>query len=169
MRARHLLISLSVLFGLGSASGTALAQSAPPAQAEQSDALSRMFLWWNGAMATPGALTREAFARHFTPDATLTINGERVIGDIDGWVTHFRRIQGSGAKVEIVVPFKTVFTAADRIYSYHVIRSMRDGKAACMLAAGDATLRDGLISSITLVRVPLDEATGPWDKDCWSS
>lgn len=133
------------------------------------DALSRMFIWWNRAMAKPGELTRSNFAKHFTPDASLTINGEKVISDIDGWVSHFQRIQAGGGKVEIVVPFKTVFQSKDRIYTYHVIRSIRAGQAMCWLAAGDATLRNGLISSITLVRVTLDRAKGTWDKDCWTA
>lgn len=120
-------------------------------------------------MATPGALTREAFAKHFTFDATLTINGEQVIAGVDGWVAHFRRIQASGAKTEIVVPFKTVIEARNRIYTHHVIRSMRGARAGCMLAAGHATLRRGLISSVTLVRVPLEQGKPGWDSECWSS
>lgn len=172
MRSRPLgisLVALGAAWALPAIAASAPAPVAVEAPVAAQDALSRMFAWWNGAMATPGGLTREGFAAHFTPDATLTINGVQVIPDLDGWVTHFRRIQASGAKVEIVVPFKTVFEAPGRIYTYHVIRSLREGKAACMLASGDATLRDGRISSITLVRIPLDEANGPWDKECWAS
>lgn len=146
----------------------AAARTTPPVEASQ-DRLSRMFAWWNTAMATPGQLTRANFGRFFTPDATLTINGEKVIADLDGWVSHFLRIQSGGGKVEIVVPFKTVMQSGSRIYTYHVIRSVRNGQATCWLAAGDATLRGQLISSINLVRVTLDKAKGTWDKECWDA
>ena len=91
-----------------------------------------------------------------------------VISGIDGWVSHFQKIQASGAQVEIVVPFKTVFQQGDKIYSYHVIRSRRQGKASCSLAAGHAVVKRGKIASITLVRTVLDATKGPLDPECWT-
>ncbi|PEQ13996.1 hypothetical protein B2G71_04395 [Novosphingobium sp. PC22D] len=141
---------------------------APPASAPSSDVLSRMFVWWDEAFKTPGAYTRDNFARFFTEDATLILEGKLVIDGIDEWVSHFQAIQSRGGEVEIVVPFKEVFEADGKIYTYHVIRSRREGKAACSLAAGHATLRDGKIASIVLVRSPLDPAKGPLDPQCWT-
>lgn len=127
-----------------------------------------MFIWWDEAFKTPGAYARENFARFFTDDATLVLEGQVVIDGIDEWVSHFQGIQSRGGEVEIVVPFKEVFEAGDRIYTYHVIRSRRGGKAACSLAAGHAELRDGKIASIVLVRSPLDPAEDTLDPQCWT-
>lgn len=143
---------------------------AAPAQAPKpaTDALSKMFIWWNQAFKTPGAFNAANFSKHFTPDATLVLEGRTVIRGVDQWATHFQRIQSGGGDVEIVVPFKEVFEKNGVIYNYHVIRSRRDGKVACSLAAGHATLRGGKLSSIVLVRSDLDAAKGPLDPQCWT-
>ncbi|WP_033073674.1 hypothetical protein [Sphingopyxis sp. MWB1] len=148
----------------------ALGLSAPVAAQEQpsDDILSQMFLWWNEAFKTPGAYTADNFSRFFTPDATLVLEGKTVINGVDQWATHFQRIQAGGGDVEIVVPFKQVFEQSERIYTYHVIRSRRDGQLGCSLAAGHAELDHGKISSIILVRSELDPAKGPLDPQCWT-
>lgn len=132
------------------------------------DALSRMFIWWNQAFKTPGAYTVENFSKYFTPDATLVLEGRTVIRGVNEWASHFQKIQAGGGDVEIVVPFKEVFEKDGLIYNYHVIRSRRGGKTACSLAAGHAVLRDGKIASIVLVRSDLDPAKGPLDPQCWT-
>ncbi|UAK22918.1 hypothetical protein [Sphingomonas nostoxanthinifaciens] len=131
------------------------------------DALSRMFQWWDGAFKRPDGFTPAGFAQFFTPDATLTLEGKTVIHGIPEWIAHFRKIQASGREVEIVVPFKDVFQAGDRIYTYHIIRSRGGGKVSCVIAAGDAVLKGGKIAAITLVRTPLDEATAAAEPTCW--
>lgn len=143
---------------------------AAPAHAEKpaTDALSKMFIWWNQAFKTPGAFTAENFSKHFTPDATLTLEGRTVINGVDQWATHFQKIQSGGGDVEIVVPFKEVFQKDDVIYNYHVIRSRRGGKTSCALAAGHAVVRDGKLASIVLVRHTLDPAKEPLDPQCWT-
>ena len=138
------------------------AMAAPPA-----DPVSRMFTWWNAAFRQPDGFTAAAFRQYFTEDATLTINGDAVIHGIPEWVSHFRKIQAGGREVEIVVPFKDVFTAGDRVFTYHVIRSRGGGTVSCMLAAGDAVLRDGKIASIMLVRAPLDATDRTKEPTCW--
>lgn len=140
----------------------------PTSNAQMSDPLSKMFLWWNEAYKTPGAYTADNFRKHFTEDATLVLEGRTVISGVEQWATHFQKIQTGGGDVEIVVPFKTVAQIGDLIYNYHVIRSRRGGQVSCSLAAGDARLRDGKIASITLVRSTLDPQKGPMDPQCWS-
>lgn len=156
----------SVLLGLLVSMAVAMPMAAR-AEAPASDALSKMFLWWNQAFKTPGAYTAENFRKHFTEDATLVLEGRTVIQGVDGWARHFQAIQAGGGDVEIVVPFKEVFQKGDRIYNYHVIRSRRNGEVSCSLAAGHADLRDGKIASIVLVRAALDPAKGPMDPQCW--
>ncbi|WP_016745360.1 hypothetical protein [Rhizorhabdus wittichii] len=154
------------------ASAAALLLSlAAPAVAEKPamDALSRMFLWWDQAFRTPGAYMPEAFSQFFTPDATLTLEGRQVISGLDQWAAHFRKIQAGGGEVEIVVPFKQVFEKDGMIYTYHVIRSRRDGTVACSLAAGHAVLRGGKIAAITLVRIPLDPEKAALEPQCWKA
>lgn len=143
-------------------------QAAAAAPKPTTDVLSRMFIWWNQAFKTPGAYTAENFSKFFTPDATLVLEGRTVITGVDGWAKHFQRIQSGGGEVEIVVPFKEVFEKDGLIYNYHVIRSRRNGKAACSLAAGHAVVKDGKIASIVLVRSDLDPAKGPLDPQCWT-
>ena len=140
-----------------------------PAQAKApTDALSKMFIWWDAAFKTPGAYTPENFSKFFTPDATLTLEGKTVIHGVAEWATHFQKIQASGSEVEIVVPFKQVFQQGSKIYTYHVIRSRRNGQVGCVLAAGHAEMRGSKIASITLVRMPMDPAKGPLDPQCWT-
>lgn len=145
--------------------GAATASAAPE---PSGDKLSRFFVWWNETFKQPGGYTAEAFGQWFTPDATLYLEGREVIRGLDGWAKHFQRIQAGGGDVEIVVPFKRVFQSGNRIYTYHVIRSRREGKVACSLAAGHAELRGGKISTIVLVRSELDASKGPLDPECWT-
>lgn len=137
--------------------------AAPPAP----DALSAFFHWWNEAYEQPGSYTAEAFGRHLTPDATLVLEGRETIRGLDGWAKHFQKIQAGGGDVELVVPFRTGFQQGDRIYTYHVIRSRRDGKVSCSLAAGHAELRGGRIATIVLVRSTLDPERAALDPECW--
>ncbi|PZQ22427.1 MAG: hypothetical protein DI569_08190 [Sphingopyxis macrogoltabida] len=153
------------------ASALALFNVAAPAAAQEkpaTDVLSKMFIWWNEAFKTPGAYTPENFSKFFTPDATLVLEGRTVINGVDQWATHFQRIQSGGGDVEIVVPFKEVFEADGRVYTYHVIRSRRDGETGCSLAAGHAELEGGKIASIVLVRHTLEAGKDMLDPQCWT-
>lgn len=132
------------------------------------DALSAFFQWWNAAYREPGSYTAEAFGRHLAPDATLVLEGREIIRGLDGWAKHFQQIQAGGGDVELVVPFRTGFQHGDRIYTYHVIRSRRDGKVSCALAAGHAEVRDGRIATIVLVRSTLEPARAALDPECWT-
>lgn len=130
------------------------------------DELSTMFEWWNAAFKTQDGFNAEAFSRYYTPDARLVIDGVEQARGIDAWVQHFRKIQASGAQVEIVLPFRQVFKQGDKIYTYHVIRSVRNGTPGCTLAAGHAFLVKGKISEVNLVRSNLDPARATKDPDC---
>jgi ketosteroid isomerase-like protein len=131
-----------------------------------SDELSTMFEWWNSAFTTTDGFNAAAFARYYTPDARLVIDGVEQARGIDAWVQHFRKIQASGAQVEIVLPFRHAFKQGDKIYTYHVIRSVRNGVRGCMLAAGHALLVKGKISEVNLVRAPLEPAQAAQDPAC---
>jgi hypothetical protein len=136
------------------------------AQATDKDELTRMFEWWNSAFKSPEGFTEAAFAKHFTPDAALIIDGVEQARGLPAWVQHFRKIQASGAVVEIVLPFRQVFKQGDKIYTYHVIRSLRNGTPGCTLAAGHAFLRKGKISEVNLVRAVLSPEQAAKDPAC---
>jgi hypothetical protein len=133
------------------------------------DELSTMFQWWNSAFKTQDGFNAEAFARYYTPDARLVIDGVEQARGIGAWVQHFRKIQASGAQVEIVLPFRQVFKQGDKIYTYHVIRSVRNGKAGCTLAAGHAFVVKGKISEVNLVRAVLPPEQAAKDPSCAKS
>jgi len=156
-------IALGIAFAT-SVSAPAAAASAVPA----TDALSKFFLWWNEAYKTPGAYTADGFRKHLTEDSTLILEGRTAITGVEQWARHFQEIQKGGGDVELVVPFKAVFQKGDIIYNYHVIRSRRDGKTECSLAAGHAIVKGGKIASIVLVRADLDPAKGQTDPECYS-
>ena len=123
-----------------------------------------MFTWWNQAMKTPGGFTEAGFAKYFTADAPLVIDGVEVMRGPAGWAKRFQMIQGATDAVEIVVPFRYSFQSGNRIYTYHIIRSRAQGKVSCMLAAGHAELEGDLLSRVVLVRAEIDPASDP---DCW--
>jgi hypothetical protein len=165
IRPKHRAAALAVLICMGLGSGLGAASAGPVAA---NDTLSKFFVWWNETYKVPGGYTAEAFGQWFTPDATLVLEGKEIIRGVDGWAAHFQRIQSGGGQVEIVVPFKQMIQRGNLIYTYHVIRSRRDGKVACSLAAGHAELRGKKISTIVLVRSTLDAAKGPLDPQCWT-
>lgn len=161
-RATKTLRAIAIL--LSFASSTAFAAQPPTQPTPPLDKLSEMFTWWNQAMKTPGGFTEQAFAKYFTQDAPLVIDGVEVMRSPAGWAQRFQAIQAATDAVEIVVPFRYSFQQGDRIYTYHIIRSRAAGKVDCMLAAGHADLEGNLIRRVTLVRTSIDPASDP---DCW--
>jgi hypothetical protein len=148
----------------------ALALASPAAAqpaAKPTDALSKFFSWWNEAYKTPGAYTPENFRKYLTEDATLILEGRTTISGVENWATHFQKIQQGGGDVELVVPMKALMQKDNMIYNYHVIRSRREGKTECALAAGHALVKNGKVSSIVLVRADLDKAKGQTDPECY--
>lgn len=162
-------MNMKFFIGLTCAGFMAIAGNQARAAAVPSDdVLSRMFIWWDKAFKEPGAYTQDAFRKYMTENATLTLEGRTVIHNVREWSEHFQKIQSGGGEVEIVVPFKDVFERDGQIYTYHVIRARRNGHVTCELAAGHATIQDGKISSITLVRAPSDAAHNNLDAQCWT-
>lgn len=138
-----------------------------PAQAADPDPLSTMFNWWNASMRDHVPFDSKGFARHFTSDAVLELDGVRVASGIEALTRHFRAIQDSGAQVEIVLPFAAEMIGPRCIYTNHVIRSRRSGTARCMLAAGHADLEGDRIKSISLVRSVIQPGSSQVAKACW--
>ncbi|WP_417450298.1 hypothetical protein [Kordiimonas sp.] len=114
--------------------------------------LTQMFSWWNKAFKTEGGFTREGFARHFTEDGAIMIDGHMRVQGLDNLVAHFQGIQSRTDSVEIVLPFKEEFRSGDKIFTYHLIKSVAGEQQNLTHAMGYAEVRDGKISLIHLVR-----------------
>ncbi|MCC5863018.1 MAG: hypothetical protein JJT93_14045, partial [Gammaproteobacteria bacterium] len=97
-RAVWLVLLLSLL-SLGSAR----------AEEDPGRVLEAMFEWWNEAYQDPEGFTPEAFARYYTEDAVMIINGNlRGVGPV-ALARHFRNIQAATEAVEIELPFDQGF------------------------------------------------------------
>ncbi len=127
--------------------------------AADDDALVRMFRWWNDAFVTEGGFNQEAFARYWTEDAALIIDGEDVL------TRHFQKIQANTDRVRIELPFEDSFTVGDRIFTHHFIYRRNGQEEGCLRAMGYAETRDGKLSVVNLVRVPYDPETA-YDGGC---
>jgi hypothetical protein len=147
--------------------GLSVLLTSGPAAADD-DVLVRMFEWWNGAFATPGAFTEEAFSKYYTPDASITINGVKGEAGPAALARVFQNIQANTESVRIVLPFADTFTVGDRIFTHHFIHRLNNGEEQCLRAMGYATVRDGKLAQVNLVRVPYQPTTD-YDGGCSGS
>lgn len=127
-----------------------------PANADGRDPLTRMFEWWNKAIATPGALTESAFQEYFTDDIVLILNGKVSSDGISELTKNFQHIQANSETVRIVLPFVESFSQGDRIFTHHFIYSVRNGEEHCLRAMGYAVIRNEKIARIHFLRVPYE-------------
>jgi ketosteroid isomerase-like protein len=128
--------------------------------------LIQMYQWSNAAMLQPAAYTEQDYARYYTSDAVLVIDGVDIVRGLSAFAQHFNRIKASGARVQTGMPFEMEVQSGNIIYTYHVIRSVRAGEASCMLAAGHAKLRDGKIALLSLVRTRIDPTNPVFADKC---
>ncbi len=116
--------------------------------------LEAMFEWWNEAYHDPDGFTPEAFARYYTEDSVMLINGNlRGVGPV-ALARHFRNIQAATEDVEIVLPFDQAFSAGNRTFTSHLVRSRRDGVEHRERVVGYALITDGRIALINFVGTP---------------
>lgn len=69
----------------------------------------RMFDAWNAMMRGDEALTAENFARFYTPDARLIVNGALRSADLPAMAAHYRAIQARCRSVQMVLPVERQF------------------------------------------------------------
>jgi hypothetical protein len=130
---------------------------ADPAQDASSDVLEQMFTWWNGIMNTERELKAEDFARYFTDDATIVLNGNEGVRGPAQMPEYFQKIRELTEFIEIVLPFKEKFQSGNKIFTYHTIRSTRDGLEQESHNMGYAIIENGKIASVNLARFSLDK------------
>lgn len=154
---KALFLSLAAGAGLAAPADAAPAARSPMVFAHPvaDDVLTRMFVWWNAAFRQPVGFTRDSFAQYFTKDAVMRINGKDSAKGLDDLASHFRMIQKRASAVEIKLPFLESFSSPDgsKIFTYHLIDSVDNGKEEHDMVMGYATLRGGKIAQINFVSI----------------
>lgn len=126
-----------------------------------------MFIWWNGAMSAPGALTPEGFRQFFTEDAEIIVNDRVVAKGIPGFIAHFEKIRARDSKVQKGIPFRETFQKGDVVYGYQLTLTLSaKGELSCALTAGHAKLKNGRIQSYVTVRAAPDLPASTREPDC---
>ena len=153
IKRRTLAAGACLLLGLAS-SGFSVAA------AGRHDVLVDMFVWWNAAYKRNDGFTEAAFAKFFTADAILRVNGSDRSKGLKDLAAHFRDIQGRTEMVEVELPFMDEFSSpsGDRIFTHHFVKAREKGQDSRERVMGYAAIRDGKISLINFVSVP-DAAT----------
>jgi len=130
------------------------------APAARHDVLIDMFVWWNAAYKQKDGFTEAAFAKYFTTDAILRVNGSDRSKGLKDLAAHFRNIQQRTEMVEIELPFIDEFTSpeGDRIFTHHIVKARENGHDSRERVMGYAAIRDGKISLINFVSVPVAAA-----------
>ncbi|MDA5193456.1 nuclear transport factor 2 family protein [Govanella unica] len=161
LEERSVTMVKKILLALIMMSGLAGAVATPAAAAAKNDPLVAMFVWWNSAYKQQDGFTTEAFAKYFTPDAIMRINGRDSAKGPTDLAAHFRKIQERTQAVEIILPFIDEFTngKGDRIFTHHFVTATEDGKDSKERVMGYASIRNGKISLINFVSVPVDETS----------
>jgi hypothetical protein len=128
--------------------------SACAAVEHRDNVLVDMFAWWNGAIQTEGAFTREAFGRYFTEDAEIIVNDVVLVHGLDAMAEHFRGIQQRTDFVEIVLPFEEGFREGDKIFTYHLIRARENGMDRLSHVMGYAIVEEGKLALVNFLSYP---------------
>jgi len=126
------------------------------AAAAKHDVLVDMFVWWNAAYKQKDGFTDAAFAKYFTDDAILRVNGSDRSKGLKDLAAHFRDIQKRTEMVEIVLPFIDEFPspAGDKIFTHHIVKAREGGKDSAERVMGYAAIRGGKIALINFVSAP---------------
>jgi ketosteroid isomerase-like protein len=113
---------------------------------QEENVLVQMFTWWNGAFKTKNSFTEENFARYFTKDAVIFINGQESVRGTGPIAEQFTNIQARKESVEIVLPFEESFESGNRIFTYHLKHARENGVDKTSHVMGYAVIEDGKIA-----------------------
>jgi hypothetical protein len=120
------------------------------------DILEQMFSWWNDIMSSERELTTEDFARYYTNDAVIVLNGIERVRGVAMMPAFFKANRDRTEFIEIVLPFKEKFIAEDKIFTYHTIRAIRNGVEELSHNMGYAIIENGKIASVNLARFTME-------------
>lgn len=115
------------------------------------NAIEAMFAWWNEAMADPVRLTAAEFARFYTGDARLIVNGNlRAIGP-EALAAHYRGVAERLDEVAMALPVEAAFATPNRAFVHCRTRVVANGVHATEEAMAYATLEEGRIGLLRVV------------------
>lgn len=109
------------------------------------------FTWWNGAMRDPAELTPEGFARFFTEDGRLIVNGNLRATGWEAMATHYAAIAARCEEVAMVLPVEEGFATKERAFVHCRTHVIADGKQAAEEAMAYAIVEDGRMALLRVV------------------
>lgn len=112
------------------------------------------FEWWNVAMRDVDQLTPHAFARHFTSDGRLVVNGAVRAEGPDALSAHYRAIAARLEELEMVLPVKEGFATPDRAFVHCYTRAVDKGQPLLEEAMAYANVCDGRMSLLQVFSRP---------------
>lgn len=143
---------LVTLLFWGTPTQAADAPSATPASTQPSTILVDMFGWWNGIINSDEPLTADKFRRWFTEDAVILVNNREQVRGVEQMPAHFQVIRERPGTIEVELPFREEFQSGNRIFTYHLIRSIGDEGEKISYNMGYAILEGDRIATISLAR-----------------
>lgn len=110
-----------------------------------------MFEWWNDAMRDSVRLTPEGFARFYTEDARLIVNGNLRATGHAALATHYAAIADRCDEVAMVLPVEEGFATETRAFVHCRTHVVVEGRAAAEEAMAYAIIEDGRIALLRVV------------------
>jgi hypothetical protein len=114
-----------------------------------------MFVWWNRAMQSEEALTANAFAAFYTPDAPLSVNGSlRGVGP-DALAQHYLKVRAKLQSVRMVLPVAAEMSTHDMAFVHCFTEGTDlDGRSFREEAMAWAAHEGGRMKNLSVVAAP---------------
>lgn len=113
--------------------------------------IEEMFAWWNEAMRAPELLTAENFARFYTADGRLVVNGALRATGPAALADHYRAVASRCDEVAMVLPVEQAFATTDRAFVHCRTHVVAAGAEAAEEAMAYAVVEDGRIALLRVV------------------
>ena len=120
--------------------------------------ITRMFAWWNEAMLDPGRLSAGAFARFYTEDGQLVVNGTLRATGPAALADHYRAIAGKCDEVAMILPVEQAFACDDRAFVHCHTRTVIAGVESVEEAMAYAVVVEGRMALLRVVSLSVQGA-----------
>lgn len=120
--------------------------------------ITRMFAWWNEAMRDPERLSAEAFARFYTDDGQLVVNGALRATGPAALAGHYRAIAMKCDEVAMILPVEQAFACDDRAFAHCRTRAIVSGIESAEEAMAYAVIVDGRMVLLRVVSLSIQGA-----------
>jgi ketosteroid isomerase-like protein len=119
------------------------------------NAIVQMFTWWNGAFRAADGFTPEAFARFYTDDGALIVNGNLRGRGPAALAAHYKRLQEAFDIIQMELPVIDEFNCGNRAFVHCVTVATKGGSTHREEAMATATLQNGRIAVLQVLGRPL--------------